>query len=259
MRTLGALVVAVLLIAVRLAAAPGAQAPRSVLVFAAVSLKGALDDVSALVAQRTGVALKPSYAGTSLLARQIEAGAPADIFVAADEQWMDYVAERRLIVPASRVDVAGNRLVLIAPADRVPALTIAPGFALAAALGAGGRLAVADPVNVPAGRYGQAALTTLGVWGSVATRLAPADNVRAALAFVARGEAPLGIVYVSDVVAEPGVRVVDTFPASTHPPIRYPAALTVRARPEAKAVLAVIASAEARAIFLKHGFLAPGS
>jgi molybdate transport system substrate-binding protein len=255
MRTLAAVAVALLLIA----AAPDAQAPRPVLVFAAVSLKGALDEVGALVARRTGVTLTPSYAGTSLLARQIEAGAPADIFVAADEQWMDYLAERRLIAPATRVDVVGNRLVLIAPKDRVPALTIGPGFALAAALGTGGRLAVADPLNVPAGRYGKAALTTLGVWNGVATRLAPADNVRAALAFVARGEAPLGIVYASDVVAEPGVRVVDVFPTGTHPPIRYPAALTVRASKNAAAVLAVIASPEARAIFVTHGFQAPGS
>jgi molybdate transport system substrate-binding protein len=255
MRTLAAVAVALLLIA----AAPDAQAPRPVLVFAAVSLKGALDEVGALVARRTGVTPTPSYAGTSLLAKQIEAGAPADIFVAADEQWMDYVDERRLIASATRVDVVGNRLVLIAPKDRVPALKIGPGFALAAALGAGGRLAVADPLNVPAGRYGKAALAMLGVWDSVATRLAPADNVRAALAFVARGEAPLGIVYASDVVAEPGVRVVDTFPTGTHPPIRYPAALTVRASKDAAGVLAVIASAEARAIFVKHGFQAPGS
>lgn len=253
MRTVGAIVVAVLLILGR----PAAQEPRSVLVFAAVSLKGALDEVGALVAQRTGTALKPSYAATSLLAKQIEEGAPADVFVAADEQWMDYVAERKLIAPASRVDVVANRLVLIAPKDRVPALKVAPHFALAATLGAGGRLAVADPVNVPAGRYGKAALTVLGVWDSVANRLAPADNVRAALAFVARGEAPLGVVYASDVVAEPGVRVVDMFPADTHPPIRYPAALTIRASKDAAAVLAVIASADARAIFVKHGFQAP--
>lgn len=253
MRILGTLVKA----AVLWTAAADPRAPRSVLVFAAISLKGALDEVGALVARRTGVTLTPSYAATSLLARQIEAGAPADIFVAADEQWMDYVAERSLIAPASRLDVAGNRLVLIAPKDRVPSLRIAPGFALAAALGGGGRLALADPVNVPAGRYGKAALTTLGVWDSVARRLAPADNVRAALAFVARGEAPLGIVYPSDVVAEAGVRVVGTFPAHTHPPIHYPAALTTRASTEAGAVSAVLASAEARAVFLTHGFTAP--
>src|SRR5688572_4183464 len=144
MRTLAGVAVALLLIAV----APDAQAPRPVLVFAAVSVKGALDEVGRLVARRTGVTLTPSYAATSLLARQIEAGAPADIVIAADEQWMDYLAERKLIVPASRVDVAGNRLVLIAPTGRVPPLRIAPGFALAAALGAGGRLAVADPLNV---------------------------------------------------------------------------------------------------------------
>src|SRR5262245_19270208 len=191
MRTL-ALLLSLLLFAGR----PAAQDASSVLVFAAASLKGALDEVGALVQQRTGVTMKASYAATSLLAKQIEEGAPADIFFSADEQWMDYVAERKLIAPASRVDVVGNRLVLIAPKDRAPALTIAPGFALAQALG-GGRLAVADPVNVPAGRYGKAALTALGVWDSVANRLAPADNVRAALAFVARGEAPLGIVYAS--------------------------------------------------------------
>ena len=251
-RVLG-IVVAVLLLTLR----PTAQEPLSVLVFAAVSLKGALDEVGTLVAAKTGVKLTPSYAATSLLARQIEQGAPADIFFSADEQWMDYLAERKLIAAASRIDVVGNRLVLIAPKDRVPALTIGPGFPLAAALGAGGRLAVADPVNVPAGRYGKAALTTLGVWDTVANRLAPADNVRAALAFVSRGEAPLGIVYASDVVAEPGVRVVDTFPPGSHQPIVYPAALTARASKDAAAVFAVITSPEARAIFIKHGFLPP--
>ena len=167
----------------------------SVLVFAAASMKGALDEVGALVTRRTGVAMKTSYAATSTLAKQIEEGAPADIFVSADEQWMDYIAERRLITAASRVDLVANRLVLIAPKDRVPTLTIGKGFPIAGALGPGGRLAVADPASVPAGRYGKAALTSLGVWDSVASRLAPADNVRAALQFVARGEAPLGIVY----------------------------------------------------------------
>jgi molybdate transport system substrate-binding protein len=260
MRTLGAVVVAVLSIA----GAPLAQTPQTVLVFAAASMKGALDEVGAIVTQRTGVAMKVSYAATSTLAKQIEEGAPADIFVSADEQWMDYVAQRTLVAPASRVNVVSNRLVLIAPRDpknpgKTPALAIAPGFALAAALGPGGRLAVADPASVPAGRYGKAALTALGVWPSVAARLAPADNVRAALAFVARGEAPLGIVYQSDVIAEPGVAIVGTFPESTHPRIVYPAALTVRARPGAKAVLDGMASAEARAVFVKHGFVAPGS
>jgi molybdate transport system substrate-binding protein len=253
MRTVGALVVAIWSI---MAATP-AQAPPTVLVFAAASMKGALDEVGAILTQRTGAAIKVSYAATSTLAKQIEEGAPADIFVSADEQWMDYVAERHLIVPASRVNVVSNRLVLIAPRGRAPALVIAPGFALAAALGPSGRLAVADPASVPAGRYGKAALTTLGVWPSVASRLAPADNVRAALAFVARGEAPLGIVYASDVVAEPGVAIVGAFPERTHTRIVYPAALTVRARPEAKPVLDAIASPEALAVFVKHGFGAP--
>ena len=239
---------------------PAAQdAPATVLVFAAASMKGALDEVGAIVQTRTHVTMKVSYAATSTLAKQIEEGAPADIFVSADEQWMDYVAERKLIASGSRVNVVSNRLVLIAPKDTVPQLTIAPGFGIARALGAGGRLAIADPSNVPAGRYGKAALTFLGVWDTVANRLAPADNVRAALAFVARGEAPLGIVYASDVVAEPAVAIVGTFPNGTYPPIVYPAALTARAKPEATKVLDVIASPEARAVFVKHGFLAPGS
>lgn len=255
MRLLGSLVAAIVLL---FAVHPDAQTP-SVLVFAAASMKGALDEVGAIVTARTGVAMKASYAATSTLAKQIEEGAPADIFVSADEQWMDYVAERKLIVPATRVDLVSNRLVLIAPKDRVPALTIGKGFAIAGALGPSGRLAVADPASVPAGRYGKAALTSLGVWDRVASRLAPADNVRAALQFVARGEAPLGIVYASDVVAEPAVAVVGTFPATSHPPIVYPAALTARAAADAKKVLDVIASVDARAVFVKHGFVAPGS
>lgn len=234
-------------------AASTAQAQRDVVLFAAVSLKGALDEVAVMVKQRTGVSVRTSYAGSSLLARQIEEGAPADIFVSADEQWMDYLVERRLIQAASRVNLVSNRLVLIAPRESTVQLPLQPGFPLAHALG-DGRLAIADHVNVPAGRYGKAALTKLGVWDSISGRLAPADNVRAALAFVARGEVPLGIVYQSDVVAEPGVRVVAIFPADTHPRILYPAALTTRASGEARRVLDVIASAEARAVFQRHGF-----
>ena len=252
MRIVLSLVVACLACAVSLV---GGQ-QRDVIVFAAVSLKGALDDVARLVQQRTGLGVRLSYAGTALLARQIEEGAPADLFVSADEQWMDYLVERRLIQAGTRVDLIGNRLVLIAPRASAIQLPIAPGFPLARALGEG-RLAIADPVNVPAGRYGKAALTKLGVWDSVARRVAPADNVRAALTFVARGEAPLGIVYQSDVVAEPNVRVVAIFPADTHPRIVYPAALTSRARPDARRVLDVIASADARAVFSRHGFQPP--
>jgi molybdate transport system substrate-binding protein len=238
------------------AATATVRAQRDVVVFAAVSLKGALDDVAITVKQRTGLGIRPSYAGTPLLARQIEEGAPADIFLAADEQWMDYLAERKLVVPASRVNLVGNRLVLIAPRESRVQLPIEPGFPLGRALGSG-RLAIADPVNVPAGRYGKAALTRLGVWDSVAGRLAQADNVRAALSFVARGEVPLGIVYQSDVAAEPNVRVVAVFPADTHPPIVYPAALTTRATRDARRVLDAIVSAEARAVFQRHGFPPP--
>ena len=237
-------------------ATSAAQGRRDVVVFAAVSLKGALDEVAQMVRQRTALVMRPSYAGTPLLARQIEEGAPADIFVSADEQWMDYLAERKLIQTATRVNVVGNRLVLIAPVGSSVQLPIAPGFPLGRALG-DGRLAIADPANVPAGRYGKAALTKLGVWESVAARVAPADNVRAALSFVARGETPLGIVYQSDVVAEPNVRVVAIFPADTHPRILYPAALTTRAAREARRVLDVIASPEAVAVFRRHGFQPP--
>lgn len=223
-------------------------------VYAASSLTNVLNALGTDFERRTGTPVKFSYAASSVLARQIEAGSQADAFVSADEAWMDYLATRGRIRTESRADVAANRLVLVAPADSTVQLRIAPGFALAAALGRG-RLATGDPATVPVGRYARAALTTLGVWSSVEAKVVGADNVRSALAFVSRGEAPLGIVYATDARIEPRVRVVDTFPAHTHPPIRYPAALLKTSQPGAAAFVAYLRSAEGQAIFAKHGFL----
>ena len=203
--------------------------------------------------QATGVGYKASYAASSTLAKQIDEGAPAEIFISADLEWMDYVAKRNLIEKASRVNLLGNDLVLVAPKASSVALKIAPKFGLAAALGTG-RLAVADPAAVPAGLYAKAALTSLGVWDSVSSRLAPAENVRAALLFVSRAEAPLGIVYRTDALADATVKIVDIFPESSHPPIVYPAALTTRASAAARKVLDYLRGPAARAVFEKQGF-----
>ncbi|MCC7010540.1 MAG: molybdate ABC transporter substrate-binding protein [Acidobacteria bacterium] len=250
--SLAAAVVAI--VSVGCAGRAPADRPRpSATVFAAASLQSVLDDLAPRIARDIGVDVHPSYAASSVLARQIEHGAPADLFISADQAWMDDAAAHGRIQAGSRVDLVGNALVLIAPAARPISLTLTAGAPIAAAL-AGGRLAVADPDTVPAGRYARAALTRLGVWQDVADRLAPADNVRAALLFVARGEAPLGIVYRTDAIAEPRVAIVDVFPAGTHPPIVYPAALTVTASPHSARVLDYLHSADAIAVFLRHGF-----
>lgn len=230
--------------------------PPEVLVFAAASLSNALQEIAAAYQKTAAVGVRMSFDASSNLARQIEAGAPADLFFPADVEWMDYLESRLLIRTATRRDLLGNRLVLIAPAGSQIRLEIAPHFPLAAALGAG-RLAIADPDSVPAGRYARAALTALDVWRDVADRLARAENVRAAMRFVARGEAPLGIVYSSDALIERDVRVVDTFPAATHEPIVYPVALTVSAKGEAAGFLAYLMSPQARAVFAKYGFTEP--
>ena len=198
-----------------------------------------------------------SFAASSALARQIMAGAPADLFLSADEPWMDAVQKAGLLRAGTRTTLLGNRLVLIAPAGSRVRLTPARGFPIARALG-GGRLAVADPDAVPAGKYAKAALTSLGLWRGVAGRLAPAENVRAAMALVERGAAPLGIVYATDAKASRTVRVVGTFPASSHPPIRYPVAVLKASRhKDAAAFRAFLLSRQARAIFARHGFSAP--
>jgi molybdate transport system substrate-binding protein len=225
-----------------------------VVVFAAASLKNALDDIAAKWQHDTGKRTVISYGASPGLAKQIEAAAPADIFISADLAWMDYLQERKLIDPKTRVDLLGNILVLIASRDSTAQVTIAPGFPLAALLG-DGRLAVCDPDSVPAGRYGKAALATLGVWSAVATRLAVADNVRAALLLVARGEAPLGIVYQTDAAVEPAVKILGTFPSDSHPPIIYPVALTAAAtNPDANAFALYLSSPAARPLFEAQGF-----
>ena len=230
----------------------GAAHAETVTVFAAASLKNALDEVGAAYA-RTGGEARFSYAASSAIARQIEQGAPADVYVSADSDWMNYLAERKLIVAASRRDLLTNRLALIAPADSKATIRIGRGMPLARALGPG-RLAVAGP-DVPAGKYAKASLSALGVWDSVSGKLAQAENVRTALQYVARGETPFGIVYDTDAKVEPKVRIVGLFPDATHPKIVYPAAVVAASNnPDAAKFLAYMGSPPAAAIFRKYGF-----
>ncbi|HXB19684.1 MAG TPA: molybdate ABC transporter substrate-binding protein [Steroidobacteraceae bacterium] len=237
-------------------AAAEAKQEEEILVFAAASLTNALQDIGAAYQKTAAVRVRMSFDASSNLAHQIEAGAPADLFFSADTEWMDYLESRHLIQSATRHNALGNQLVLIAPSGSQIRLRIAPHFRLAAALGQG-RLAVADPDSVPAGRYAHAALSALGVWDEVVEQLARAENVRAAMRYVARGEAPLGIVYSSDALMDKSVRVVDSFPASTHEPIVYPVALTTSARSEAGAFLAYLLSPQGREVFVKYGFTSP--
>lgn len=227
----------------------------TVTIFAAASLKNALDSAATAYQASTGNKVVISYAGSSALAKQIEHGAPADIFISADLDWMDYLAKAKLIKDDTRSNMLGNRLVLIAPKSSSTDIKIGKDFALAAALG-DGRLAVADVKAVPAGKYAAAALKKLGVWSAVEPKLAQAENVRAALALVAQGEAPLGVVYETDAPAEPKVKIVDYFPDDTHPPIIYPIAVTSTAK-NADAALAFISylkSPDGQAAFTKQGF-----
>ena len=240
------------------ASGAGARAaPAPVTVFAAASLRNALDDVLKAYEAKTGVVSRASYAASSTLARQIEQGAPADVYVSADSGWMDELQGKRLIVAATRRDVLSNHLALIAPAGSKTAVRMGKGAPFARALGAtlgGGRLAVAGP-GVPAGIYAEASLRSLGVWDGVKDKLAPAENVRAALAYVAQGETPLGIVYDTDAKIEPKVRIVALFPDASHPPIVYPAAVVAAsANPGAAGLLGFLQGPEASAVFRKYGF-----
>ena len=236
-------------------AAAAADAPRTITVYAAASLTDSLRRLGDDFTRETGTAVKLSFAASSALARQIEAGAPADVFLSADTDWMDYLAERDLVQTASRRNLLGNRLVLIAPADSRVALRIEPHFGIRAALGSE-RLATGDPDSVPVGRYAHDALVSLGVWDQVSDRLVRAENVRSALMFVARGEVPLGIVYATDARVEPKVRVVDVFPPDSHAPIVYPAALTRSASADARRFLDYLHGAHARDVFNSFGFTA---
>jgi molybdate transport system substrate-binding protein len=242
------------LAALALWAVPARSRAADVTVFAAASLKNALDRIVSDYTDLTGKSVVVSYGASSTLARQIEQGAPADIFVSADLEWMDHLENRDLLRAETRIDLLGNRIVLIAPASTAKPITLEP-HALAAALGKG-RLAVAQVASVPAGRYGKAALERLGLWETVSGRLAEAENVRAALSFVARGEAPLGIVYETDARAEPKVQVVARFPETSHPAIVYPAAIVKTSRGgEAAAFLETLRTTESQRIFSDEGFL----
>lgn len=226
----------------------------SVLVFAAASTTDALDAIIAAYGKTSG-SVKASYASSSTLARQIVNGAPANVFISADQKWMDYIAGSKKVAAGTRRNLLRNTLVLIAPATSTTTIRIAPGFPLAAALGKG-RLAVGDPDHVPAGIYARQALTHLGVWSQVASKTARAQNVRAALALVERGETPFGIVYSTDARASSKVRIVDTFPRDSHPPIVYPAALVAgHDTAEAKRFFAFMTSPEAVRIFARFGFV----
>jgi len=236
-----------------LALAPAFARAETITVFAAASLKEALDAAAKPFESATGNRVAASYAASNALARQVEAGAPAAIFISADLDWMDYVEKRGLVAPGTRRNLLGNGLVLIAPAASPVALKIAPGFELAKALG-GGRLALANPDAVPAGKYAKAALVSLGAWTGIEGHIAPAENVRAALALVSRNEAPLGIVYRTDAMADRGVRIVDAFPAESFPAIVYPMAELKGSTAAAHALAQHLGSPAARATWERYGF-----
>ena len=237
-----------------LAAAQPLAAQEAITVFAAASMKNALDDANAAYTKTSGVKVTASYAASSALAKQIEQGAPADVFLSADLQWMDYAAERKLIKADTRVNLLGNKLVLIAASDsKLGPVEIKDGFDIARLAG-DGRIAVADVRAVPAGLYAKAALEKLGAWKAAEPKLAMAENVRATLAFVARGETPVGIVYETDAKVEPKVKIIGVFPDGSHPPVIYPVAATATANNAAARYLAFLRSGDAKAIFEKHGF-----
>jgi molybdate transport system substrate-binding protein len=235
----------------------GAPAPaqdKSITVFAAASMKNALDDINAAFLKATGIKVVTSYAASSALAKQLEQGAPADIFASADLDWMDYSAQKKTIKDGTRVNLLGNRLVLVAPKDsKIDKVEIGPGFHLARLIG-DGRITTGEVTSVPVGKYAKGALEKLGIWASVEKKFAMADNVRAALALVSRGEAVLGIVYETDAKVEPGVRIVGAFPADSHPAIVYPVAATVNAKSEAAAYLAFLRGGISKAVFEQFGF-----
>ena len=236
------------------AAMPAAAQDKTLTVFAAASMKNALDDIDTAFTAKTGVKVNASYAASSQLAKQIEQGAPADIFVSADTDWMDYATSKKTIDEPSRVNLLGNSIVLIAPKDsKIGDVTIGQGFDLAKLAG-DGKIATGDVKAVPVGKYAKAALQKLGAWAAAEPKFAMAESVRAALTLVARGEAVLGIVYSTDARVEPGVKIVGTFPTDSHPPIVYPVAATATAKPEAKAYLDYLHSSAAKAVLEKYGF-----
>ena len=233
---------------------PAQAQEKTLTVFAAASLKNALDDVNAAFTKQSGTRVVTSYAASSALAKQVEQGAPADVFASADLDWMDYSAQKKTIRDDTRVNLLGNKLVLIAPKDsKTDKVEIGPGFDLAKLLG-DGRIATGEVTSVPVGKYAKSALEKLGIWASVEKKFAMADNVRAALALVARGDAALGIVYQTDAKVEPGVKIAGAFPADSHAAIGYPVAATATASPETAAYLAFLRDGTAKAMFERYGF-----
>jgi molybdate transport system substrate-binding protein len=245
---------ATLVILLAAAHAPAAAEDKTITVFAAASMKNALDDIDAAYTAKTGVKIIVSYAASSALAKQIEQGAPADVFVSADTDWMDYATAKKNINEPTRVNLLGNSIVLIAPKDsKIGNVTIGQGFDLAKLAG-DGKIATGDVKAVPVGKYAKAALEKLGAWQAAEPKFAMADSVRAALTLVARGEATLGIVYSTDAKVEPGVKIVGTFPSDSHPAIIYPVAATTTAKTETADYLAFLRSSAAKAILEKYGF-----
>jgi molybdate transport system substrate-binding protein len=235
-------------------ALPAAAQDKAITVFAAASMKNALDDINAAFLKASGTKVVASYAASSALAKQLEQGAPADVFASADLEWMDYSSQKKTIKDDTRVNLLGNRLVLIAPKDsKIDTVAIAQGFDLARLIG-DGRIATGEVSSVPVGKYAKSALEKLGIWPSVEKKFAMADNVRAALALVARGEAVLGIVYETDAKVEPNVKIVAHFPEDSHPAIIYPVALTAGAKPDAMNYIAFMRSNLAKTIFETYGF-----
>jgi molybdate transport system substrate-binding protein len=233
---------------------PASAQEKGLTTFAAASMKNALDDVDAAYTAKTGIKVAASYAASSVLAKQIDQGAPADIFLSADTDWMDYATKQKTVKEATRTSLLGNSIVLIAPKDStIGNVTIGRGFDLAKLAG-NGKIATGDVSSVPVGKYAKAGLEKLGAWEASAPKFAMAESVRAALTLVARGEAVLGIVYATDAKVEPGVKIIGTFPADSHPPIIYPVAATASAGPQADGYLAFLHSTEAKAIFERYGF-----
>jgi molybdate transport system substrate-binding protein len=235
-------------------ASPAVAQDKAITVFAAASLKNALDDINAAFLKATGTKVTASYAASSALARQLEQGAPADVFASADLDWMDYSSQKKVIKDDTRVNLLGNKLVLIAPKDsKIDKVEIGPAFDLAKLIG-DGRIATGEISSVPVGKYAKGALEKLGIWASVQNKFAMADNVRAAMALVSRGEAVLGIVYETDAKVAANVKIVGAFPADSHPAITYPVAATVNAKPEAAAYLNFLRSDIAKTVFEQYGF-----
>ena len=237
------------------APSPATAEDKTLTVFAAASMKNALDDIDAAYTAKTGIKVNVSYAASSALAKQIEQGAPADIFVSADTDWMDYAVGKKNINESTRINLLGNSIVLIAPKDsKIDNVTIGPGFDLAKLAG-DGKIATGDVKAVPVGKYAKAALEKLGAWQTAEPKFAMAESVRAALTLVARGEAVLGIVYSTDAKVDPGVKIVGTFPADSHPPIIYPVAATATAKPEANDYMSFLRSQAAKTVLEKYGFV----